>query len=321
MPHHASLPQFLVVGAQRSGTTYLHHLLSQHPGVHMPPEKELHYFDLVPVRGNDVDLDQYAAAFAGAAAGQIVGEATPSYMYFPWVPELLAAHLPEARLIFVLRDPVDRAYSQYWKAVREGWERLTFERGLAAEAGRLQGSHRDRVAFSYRDRGFYMRQIDRFRPLFPRERMLFLRADDLYASPAEVLRTVCAFIGAPLEFELGEHRTHLEHASVPDHLALYRRLVGVERATNGRPGVWRVGRAAKRLRMGFARRDGRYPPMKEATRRRLAGGFQRDASALAAFLDVDLGHWSVFRDGGPPNPTEAASPRSSAAELSAPGPG
>jgi len=321
VPNQATLPQFLIVGAQRSGTTYLHHLLSQHPGVHMPPEKELHYFDLVPVRDRAVDLDEYAEAFRGARPGQVVGEATPSYLYFPWVPELLAAHLPEARLIVVLRDPVDRAYSHYWKAVRDGRERLTFERALAAEPARLRGSHRDRVAFSYRDRGFYMRQIERYADRFPRERMLFLRADDLYSSPHEVLRTVCAFIGAARDFEIGEHRTHLEHASVPQRLRLYRGLVGVERATNGRRGLWRVGRAAKRLRMGIPRREGAYRPMKEPTRRDLARGFVEDASALEEFLGWDLRSWGVFHDGGPPGPPEGRPDHTSAPELSGPGPG
>ena len=117
-----------------------------------------------------------------------------------------------------------------------------------------------------------------------------------------------------------EHRTHLEHASVPERLGLYRRLVGVERATNGRRGLWRVGRAAKRLRMGIPRRDGAYPPMGEATRRDLASGFVQDASALEAFLGWDLGSWSVFRD-GTSEPGDRAQARTSAPELSAPGPG
>jgi hypothetical protein len=320
VPTRAILPDFLIVGAQRSGTTYLHHLLAQHPGVHLPVRKELHYFDLVGIRYPQVDLDEYARSFEGAAPGQVVGEATPSYLYFPWVPELLGRHLPEARLVIVLRDPVDRAYSHYWKAIRDGRESLTFERALAAEGRRLRGSHRDRVAFSYRDRGFYMRQIEQFRPHFPRERMLVLRAEDLYGRPLEVLREVCAFIGAPPEFEVGEHRTDLEHAPVPERLALYRRLVGVERASSGRPGLWRVGRAAKRLREGLARRGGSYPPMQEGTRRRLAEGFREDTSALATFMDVDLGRWSVFRNGAQESGHDSQAP-AAAPELSAPGAG
>ena len=320
VPTRATLPDFLIVGAQRSGTTYLHHLLAQHPQVHLPVQKELHYFDLVGIRYPEVDLDEYARSFRGAAPGQVVGEATPSYMYFPWVPELLGRHLPDARLVFVLRDPVDRAYSHYWKAIRDGRENLTFERALEVEGRRLRVSHRDRVAFSYRDRGFYMRQIERFRSHFPRERMLVLRAEDLYARPLDVLRDVCAFIGAPLEFEVGEHRTDLEHAPVPERLGLYRRLVGVERASNGRSGLWRVGRAAKRLRQRMARLGGAYPPMKVETRRRLGEGYRDDASALAAFLDVDLGHWSVFRGQSQGSGSGSPAP-ASAPELSAPGPG
>src|SRR5207247_1417209 len=131
-----TLPNFLIVGANRAGTSYLAMLLVDHPDVFFA-RKELHYFDQLPFRGGGVAIEEYARFFEGADGQAAIGEKTPSYMYFDHVPELLARHLPDARLIFLLRDPLKRAHSQYWKRVLNGQEPYGFDRALREEPTRL----------------------------------------------------------------------------------------------------------------------------------------------------------------------------------------
>lgn len=213
------LPSVLIIGAQRAGTTALFHYLRRHPDIAGPRgvdktvswSKELHFFDL---RFHD-GLDWYRSFFPLQAYRSLVRmlgrdvvacEGTPSYLFHPAAPERVAATLPEARLIALLRDPVERAYSHYQLMRRTRMEKLSFEEALAAEEGRLAGEreqvlsdpyfrarhHRDH---SYVARGLYAEQLERWLAYFPREQLLVLRAEDFRARPAEVFADVLAFIG------------------------------------------------------------------------------------------------------------------------------
>jgi hypothetical protein len=117
-------------------------------------------------------------------------------MFFPEVPQRLYAAFPKAKLIFVLRDPVTRAYSQFLMSRRRGYERLGFEAAIEAEPQRLeQGNIQARSDFSYVARGYYFEQINRFLKYFPREQMLFLFSDELKSQPETVLKEVYSFLG------------------------------------------------------------------------------------------------------------------------------
>jgi hypothetical protein len=220
------LPAFLIIGAQRAGTTSLFHYLSLHPDVAMPSPragpvrwaKEPHFFDEKFSQG----LDWYRAFFPLAAARDLrrrrggdllAGEATPYYLFHPAVPARVAATLPDVRLIALLRDPVERAYSHYHLMERRGRERLSFEAALDAEEERLaqvehalfeeqeirtehgfraHDHHRHR---SYLSRGLYAEQLERWLAYFPRGQLLVLRAEDFLARPAEIYGEVLEFLG------------------------------------------------------------------------------------------------------------------------------
>lgn len=190
---------FYCVGAQKAGTTSLHHFLARHPAVFLPRIKETHFFNNGHgeyAKGVDYYLSRY---FGDAPPGAMKGEIDPEYMFFPEVPERLHAAFPEAKLIFVLRDPVSRAYSHYLMSRRRGYERMSFEEAIEAEPGRLRmGDVQTRSDFSYIERGYYFRQIAGFLEYFPRERMLFLFSDELKVRPEAVLEQVYAFLGLPL---------------------------------------------------------------------------------------------------------------------------
>jgi hypothetical protein len=203
-----ALPDFLVIGAMRGGTTTLYHALVRHPQVAGAVlDKEVHYFDLNATRGED----WYRARFptrasierrARAAGGPVrVGEATPYYLFHPAVPARVAATLPDAVAIAILRDPVERAWSHYRHEVDLGYESLPFAEALDAEDRRLAGEEERLFEdptyvsaahqhHSYVARGRYARQLQRWFDELGRDRVLVILAEQLYASPEETFRTV-----------------------------------------------------------------------------------------------------------------------------------
>jgi hypothetical protein len=203
LPGRGVLPGCVILGAQKAGTSSLFDYLAQHPAILPAARKEVHFFDLNHRRGTD----WYRSFFRGNGDG-IGLEATPYYLFHPAVPARLKALLPEARLIVLLRDPVERANSHYWHARKRGLEPLELAAALDVEEDRLRGEEERLLAEpgyasfahrhqSYRARGLYARQIDRWLQHFPREQFLFLKAETLFADPAAVLPRVLDFLGAP----------------------------------------------------------------------------------------------------------------------------
>ena len=207
------LPDFLVIGAQRAGTTTLYHYLVQHPQVlGAVADKEVHHFDVHYTDGPRAYRGAFprratverAARRAGARI--VVGEATPYYLFHPAVPARVQAVLPEVRLVAVLRDPVARAWSHYGHEVDLGYEDLPFEEALDREDERLAGQE-ERLAsdpsalsfahqhFSYAARGRYVEQLERWWQAFPRERLLLLRSEDLHGAPEAALRAIEDHLG------------------------------------------------------------------------------------------------------------------------------
>ena len=194
------LPDFLGLGVQKGGTTTLQRLLEQHPGVYLPPAKELHYFSLHYAAG----VSWYRAQFASARFDQRCGEITPYYLFHPEAPGRIQRLLPQARLIVLLRDPVERALSQYFHSRRLGLEPLALEAALAAEGQRLAGAeavlaaadsrHRSHQEHSYVARSRYGEQLQRLESLSPAEQLLVLRSEDLFAQPERTWQQVLAFL-------------------------------------------------------------------------------------------------------------------------------
>jgi sulfotransferase family protein len=287
------LPTFIVVGAQRAGTTYLAQLLSSHPDVYMAPG-ETHYFTRAGADRTQAELREYSAFFEGAGDQAAVGEKTPSYLYFPWVPEMIARHLPGVKLIVLLRDPIKRAYSHYWRTVRVGREPLSFRRALAAEPERLTQSHMHRVQYSYQDRGRYVPQLRRYLNVFPRAQLHLEVTEDMHADPRATLSRVTAFLGLPEPGDVELPTDDINHASVPRWLGGYRTLTRLDLRWQNRQVLRAFASAARGLRDRIPGADRPYPPMAEATKRQLAEVFRDDATRVGAALRRDLHEWSVF---------------------------
>ncbi len=197
-----ALPDAVILGAMKSGTSSLHNYLVQQPGVIEPLRKEVHYFDVNFERGEA----WYRAHFGRVGEPGLNIDSSPYYLFQPAVPPRLQALLPEAKLIVLLRDPVRRAYSHYWHERDKGRETLSFEDAIAAEAARLGNAHerladgtldrsREHQHFSYLARGRYAEQLDRWFAAVPRERFLVLRFEDLARDPLGVLNLTLEFLG------------------------------------------------------------------------------------------------------------------------------
>lgn len=268
------LPNFLIIGAKRSGTTSLARYLGSHPEVFMAPSKEVHYFDLNRGRG----LDWYRDQFAGAGALPAVGEATQTYMYDPDIPQRLAQVMPAARLVAVLRNPADRAYSDYWFRRTRGLETLSFEDALAAEPERLESSFEERLACSYVDRGRYAAQLERVCEHFPREQIHILLFEEMRDRPRQAFSELCRFLGVdprPAPENLGQKiNPYVEYRSLR-----------LRRMSLSLPSM--AGKLVGRLN---ARASG-YPSMNPETRRRLNGSLAADNARLARWMGRDLEAW------------------------------
>ncbi|HET8606194.1 MAG TPA: sulfotransferase domain-containing protein [Gaiellaceae bacterium] len=207
------LPDFLILGAQKAGTTALYAYLRWHPRIAGPSWKEVSFFDRHYARGPRWYRGQFPNRLR--AHGSLVGEASPSYLCHPAAPERVADLLPDAKLIALLRDPVDRAYSHYQHEVALGREPLSFADALAAEETRLAGEAErmaaDPAYFShawwdhtYFARGLYAEQLERWYARFPREQLLVVTTEEYAARPGETYARVLDFLGAG-PHELREH--------------------------------------------------------------------------------------------------------------------
>lgn len=194
-----SLPDFLVIGAQRSGTTTLFEYLSAHDSVRPPVRKEVHYFSSHYSRGVRWYRAHFPVALARVRPWQTF-ECTPYYLVHPQVPERVRRDLPDARLVAVLRDPVERLLSQYRMNVSRGIETRSLRAAIAAEQALEDGPAEDRSSpaerrtYSYLARGRYAEQIERWFAQFPREQLHLIDFDDLVHRPQATLEAVFQFL-------------------------------------------------------------------------------------------------------------------------------
>ena len=241
-----------IVGAQRSATTYLHHLLAEHPEIEMArpvrPEPKFFLLDDLFERG----LSHYHQAFwQGRTAARILGEKTTSYMESEKAAQRIAGSFPDARIIFLLRDPIERAVSHYWFSVQNGWETLPMSEAFLREDERWLDYDRQRVSaspYAYLHRGRYIEYIELYLRWFPTEQIKVLLQEQLTHS-LDLTRDLYHFLGASRDFI---------------------------------PPVW-----GRRVNEGDSPRD----PLPPDLERHLTEYFSEHNARLARFLGVELREW------------------------------
>lgn len=201
------VPSYVIVGTKRGGSTALAAWVSRHPQVApCRSGKGTHYFDVNHYRGAGWYRSQFPAQ---RGPWRVTGEASPYYMFHPLAPGRIREALPDVKVIVVLRDPVERAWSHYRREVDTGYETLTFAEALAAEPERLAGEEERILAdprydstahrhHSYAARGRYFEQLSRLHELFGPDRVLVLQSEALFAQPNDELAKVHAFLGLDL---------------------------------------------------------------------------------------------------------------------------
>jgi hypothetical protein len=267
------LPQFIIIGAAKAATTWLSTVLRQQPGVFMP-EPELHYYN----RNYDKGLGWYARNFDAALAGQVIGEKSASYLADAEVPGRIKQALPKARLIVQLRNPVERAYSDYCMLLRRG--------EVGGDVARYLDTDRTPMR-RFLDHGLYALHLANFLDVFPRERIKILLYDDIAQDPNGVFVDVARFLdlvdAVPPE-QAARRVKDKDAAMLP--LSLRRLLRPVKAAA--RP--WRDQPVFQKAR-GLLAKPMRYPPLDEATRRRMAAFYTDDVRALEDLIDRKLDGW------------------------------
>ena len=248
------LPDFLIIGAQKCGTTFLYHLLCQHPYVEPAATKEVHFFDTEFTKGVEWYRSRFSPPTQKDGRKVLTGESSPYYLYHPHAARRAAQVVPGAKLLALLRNPVDRAFSDYNHKAREGREPLSFEEAIAAEEERIRGEKEKMLAddsysslsyrkFSYLSRGIYVDQLEEWRGYFDEEQLLVLKSEDFFENPQPVFERVLEFLGLP-------------HG---------------ETVVSGE------------------RNEGEYERMNPATRQRLEDFFESHNKRLYDFLGVDFG--------------------------------
>ncbi len=305
-----SLPDFLVIGAPKAGTTALHAALAGHPQLHMSQVKEPKFFltdgppprrgggpgDVLTWREHVWERDKYEELFSGCPAGGLAGESTPFYLHNADAQRRIKALIPQAKLIVTIRDPVERAHSNWthlWSAGLEPIHDLV--RACEAEPRRAAAGWSE--FWSYVGLGRYGEQLQHLYTLFPRDQVLVLRYRDIVDSPAQSLDQVCAFLdvkqGVLTELPRENVTAHPERTLT--HRTVSRMLRAGTTAGRHLPGALGTGITTPLERLLQQKGQQRQPVTWEE-RQRLIPFFEDDVRLLESMLDADFSAWLQPRD-------------------------
>lgn len=295
----AQRPNFFLIGAAKSGTTSLYQYLRQHPAVFMSAVKEPHYFafagEKLDYRGPGVtinstsvtDLAEYEKLFVSAGDAQAIGEASALYLYVPATTARLRDYAPDARLIVILRQPAERAFSAYMHLRRDGREPLSFADALQAEPERIRKNWG--FLWRYRALGYYTAQLRRYYALFPREQLRVYLHDDFRADAPAVMRDIFAFLGVDSSFCPDMSLRH-NVSGVPRQRWLHNLLHGANPLkTIIKPLVpvaWRENARRRVTQQNLVRQT-----LPDDLRQALTDGFRSDILELQDLLGRDLSLW------------------------------
>ena len=208
------LPDYIIIGTQRGGTTSLYFYLTEYAGTFSALHKEVHFFDDHFAQGPAWYRAQFPTSVQKYLYERVckkrfvTGESSPYYLFHPHIPKRTFQALPNVKLIVLLRNPVDRAYSHHWLATNEGHETLLFEEAVKCEVERLAGEQEKILAneyyesythrhYAYLSRGIYANQLQNWMRYFPKEQFLILKSEDLYSDPVTIVKQTLEFLEVP----------------------------------------------------------------------------------------------------------------------------
>ncbi len=281
------LPTFMIPGAAKAGTSYVAHILSQHPDVFLPHIKEPGYFSTDPTEGrHHRGYAYYRKLLAPGRGAKHLGDASSTYLWDPASPKLISQHIPDVKLIVILRNPIERTYSGYWQDIKSGKQLVDFKSGLLDKHWRIG---------EMVQRSRYDLQLRRYLEFFNREQILILLYDKLSMDPQETIDKMLTFLNlVPLPQDV-DVRSRINPAGVPRSRAVARllrnkKLMGLVR--DAVPATWapKLKKTIDAMRH-LNQRDGSYPKMDDETRRHLVEIFRAPVAELSQMLETDLTHW------------------------------
>jgi len=286
---------FLLIGAQKAGTTTLHGYLARYHGVFVPAIKENDYFLREELyRGGESYLARF---FDEAPLDAVWGAAQVQLMYFPECVARIREYNPRIKVIAVLRDPVRRAYSAYWFARQRGTETCaTFEEALAREADRAKGTFQERAELTYLAHGHYADQLRAYYAAFGADGVRVVLTEELGREPVRLMRDLAGWLGLRADPAWQVPRGRMNESGMPRIRWLTRFLVServkvrVRAVTGAGLRLW----VRRRLLLPLLARNTvpfRYPPMLAETERRLAGYYAGHNAALRQLTGRDLPEW------------------------------
>ena len=294
------LPTFLVVGAYKSGTTALYRYLSQHPQVYVSPLKETNFFALEGTtpsyqgpRDNQAPTNRlsitcwedYQRQFEGVTDERAVGEASPLYLYSPDAPKRIQQRLPDVKLIAILRQPADRAYSNFLHLLRDDRERIhSFGTAWSQEDQRISANWAP--IWHWQQIGYYAAQLQRYYDRFPRQQIRVFLHEDLIRRPEETFESLFDFIGVDPSFR-PDTRHRPNQSGIPRNRWLHgvlRRLLINPLQASQRPALMDLGQS---LRSQLLYKPAFDPQL----RAKLTSMYRADIERLQTLLDRDLSHW------------------------------
>ena len=300
-----TLPNFLIIGAAKSGTSSLYMFLMQHPEIYMSPTKEPHFFSFDneskmtqgpgdPIHEAITDFDAYQAQFDGVTNEKAIGEASTSYLYRPEAPGRIHAILPDVKLIAILRDPADRAFSAYMHVVRDKRETAkNFAEALSLEETRKAAGWEP--IWHFTSVGHYYEQLQRYYELFTPEQIRVYLFEDLINNHAESLANIYDFLGVDPGF-------------VPGSLMRYNASGHVRSETVAEESAWLFSNpnlirwASHKVlphnwRMKFATwvrfKNLKRPEIPGEIRKQLIDQFRDEIHQLEGLINRDLSNWLV----------------------------
>lgn len=298
-----ALPNFLMIGAPKAGTSAIYYYLKQHPHIYMSPVKEPHFFalenqplnfqgpgDKQRFRDAVTRLEDYEKLFESVKSETAIGEASTTYLSSETAPDRIKHYIPDVKLIAILRNPVDAAYASFLHLVRDGDEPLT-DFGLALEAEDNRVRQNWEGIWHYQRRGFYAEQLERYFQRFDRDRIKVYRYDDFKAKPNLVLQDLFQFLEVDPGF-MPDMSAKYNVSAMPKNPLLNKVMVKpnpLKSAINlALPKNVRSAIATRVKQWNFQQKK---PPLSPELRDRLHHNYREDILKLQDLIEQDLSEW------------------------------
>lgn len=287
---------FMIIGAQKAGSSSLHYYLSQHPDIFMPKLKDIQFFERDEYYNRLEDV--IGAIYKDVKDEKIIGGSDVNLLYFYYTADRLYEYNPNIKLIAILRNPIDRAYSAYWAArLRGGFETCkSFEEALEKENERRRGTLRERGILTYLEHGHYDEQLEYYFKVFGKEKVYVLLTEDLRNNPQETVKNLLLWLGVTPDISYIDFRKKYNVSAISKALWMQRFFISEGIHTM----IYRKLPPDLRLfiydniYLRFRKLNSKpfkYPPMNPETRERLIEYFRPHIERLSEMIGRDLSHW------------------------------